>query len=61
MCSTERKAVIYYFERVGMLYHWYMQENVKQHNCSTGMYGIKKKTTKKPNIKTSYILNLSKW
>lgn len=29
-CSTEKKTIIYYFERVDILYHWYMQEKVKK-------------------------------
>lgn len=55
MCSTERKAVIYYFERVGILYHWYMQEKVEEHNCSTGMYGIKKKHKQRNTISRQVI------
>jgi len=46
MCSTERKAVIYYFERAGILYHWYMQEKVKKNSCSTDMNSIWKKKKK---------------
>lgn len=39
MRSTERKAVIYYFERAGIFYHWYMQEKVKK-SCFTDPDGI---------------------
>lgn len=55
MCSTERKAVIYYFERVCILYHWYMQEKVKEHHCSTDMYGIKKEKKERNQISRQVI------
>lgn len=43
MCSTERKAVIHYFERTDILYHWCVEDSTKKEHCTIDTSVMKEK------------------
>lgn len=43
MCSTERKAAIYYFERSDTLCHWCMEDNIRKEHYTTDTSVMKEK------------------